>query len=132
MYRFTAEGLAREAVEMNRRLCEKTGEPHHVRDDALLLGAVSRPLSRFEGALLYKSITMRAAVLTAGIGQSHPFIQGNKRTAWMMGLYYLEGYGLTLETVEAATAERAVLDLVTREISERTYSTWLAEHLLFL
>ncbi|WP_398396004.1 type II toxin-antitoxin system death-on-curing family toxin [Schaalia sp. JY-X169] len=132
MFRFSADKLAQTATEFNQQLCSLTGEPHFVREPGLLLGAVGRPLETWGGDLLYGSVTLRAAVLTSGIAGSHPFAQGNKRTAWMMGLFFIQGYEWDLENIGPDESERQVLSLIDHSLSEEGYSAWLASHLVKL
>lgn len=117
---------------MNKRLCLQTQEPHFVRDIGLLRGAVGRPYASFAGVSKYTRVNERATALTAGIAGSHPFEQGNKRTAWMMGLYFLQGYGADLEAVSATESESKLLALIDRKISDADYAAWLASHIIEL
>ncbi len=132
MFRFSPERLAQKATEFNKQLCSATGEPHSVRDPGLLLGAAGRPLATFDGALLHSSLALRATVLTGGIAGSHPFEQGNKRTAWIMCLYFIQSYDWDLEPIDASEAEQNILSLIDGSLSEEAYSDWLASHMVKL
>lgn len=91
----------------DRQLAEHGGADGQ-RDEALLRSALGRPLNPFT----YGSpdIVELAAIYAAGIVQNHPFVDGNKRTGFIVGVLFLElnGYRFTASE-EAAT--QAVLEL---------------------
>lgn len=65
-----------------------------------------------------------AALYTAGIVRNHPFIDGNKRAAFVVGILFLELNGISFKASEA-DATRAVLDLAAGAIDEEAYGAWL-------
>lgn len=70
-----------------------------LRDHNLLHSALARPEQIFaydERADLHQL----AAAYSVGIGKNHPFVDGNKRTAFVVMIVFLEinGFGLTAET----------------------------------
>jgi len=71
------------AIEINVELVAITGEPHFLRDLGALEGALARPQNAF--AYGEGDVVALAVRLMAGIAQSHPFEQGNKRTAFVAG-----------------------------------------------
>lgn len=68
-------------IRLNRDIVEETGEPHRVRDAALLDSAVNAPrnLFHYENE---RDILRLAIRLIRSVGSNHPFEQGNKRTAF--------------------------------------------------
>lgn len=70
-----------------------------LRDFGLLESAVLRPQSSaFEGDA-YPSIHEKAAALLHGLTRNHPFVDGNKRTAWAATsvFYLLNGYSIPVD-----------------------------------
>jgi death-on-curing protein len=65
-----------------------------------------------------------AAAYTAGIVKNHPFLDGNKRTGFMMGAGFLERNGYEFLASEAEVAIRT-LALAAGEMSEAAYADWL-------
>ena len=98
----------------SRQLAEHGGA-QGVRDPALLQGALARPLNHF----LYTGadIADLAAKYIAGIVQNHPFIDGNKRTGFVVGITFLELNGYRFTATEADAAQ-AVLELAAGTIDE--------------
>jgi death-on-curing protein len=94
-----------------------------VRDEGLLESALARPRNRFEYDRK-ADLPMLAAAYAFGIAKNHPFIDGNKRTAFVAGELFLDVNGLTL----AASDEDCVitmLRLAGGEIDEDTFAQWL-------
>lgn len=77
---------------------EVTGGSSDVRDQALVEAAVHRPRQTFGGDDLYTTLWAKAAALFESIISNHPFVDGNKRTAMVASLEFLERNGFTLTT----------------------------------
>lgn len=67
-----------------------------VRDRRTLESAVMRPQATFDGAPLYPTLAAMAAALLEGLARNHPFIDGNKRAAFLAALSFLEANGYPL------------------------------------
>jgi death-on-curing protein len=65
-----------------------------------------------------------AAAYTGGIVGNHPFVDGNKRTGFVVGILFLElnGYRFAAREEEAA---RAVLELAASNLDETGYTAFL-------
>lgn len=64
-----------------------------VRDRAALESAVMRVRATFGAEPLYPSLAMMAAALLEGLARNHPFLDGNKRAAFLSALAFLEVNG---------------------------------------
>jgi death on curing protein len=62
----------------------KHGGANGVRDLGGLQSAIARPYASFGGEFLYKSIYEQAASIGESIIINHPFIDGNKRTGYVL------------------------------------------------
>lgn len=78
-------------------------EPRDILNPALLESAVLAPQQTFGGEYLYRSLEEIAAAYLIGLGNNHPFRQGNKRVALATAAVFLRrnGYGFTLNQEEA-------------------------------
>ena len=65
-----------------------------------------------------------ATAYTAGIVRNHPFIDGNKRTGFVVGILFLELNGYLFNADQEATAQ-AVLSLAAGSMDERGYASFL-------
>lgn len=94
-----------------------------VRDPGLLASALARPLN-----LAAYDIEADAAALAAaygfGIARNHPFIDGNKRTAFVCTELFLALNGYQLQA-EDANCVSTMLALAAGEISEAEFAAWL-------
>ncbi|WP_019856389.1 type II toxin-antitoxin system death-on-curing family toxin [Actinopolyspora mortivallis] len=70
--------------------------PHGLRDFGLLDSAVLRPQASAFGGDAFPTLAEKAAALPHGLARNHPFVDGNKRTAWSATevLCRLNGYQL--------------------------------------
>ena len=66
-----------------------------------------------------------AALHTASIVTSHPFVDGNKRMGFVLGVLFLELNGLVF-TARQEDAANAVIALAAGEMSVADYATFLA------
>ncbi len=98
----------------DRQLVEHGGADG-VRDESLLHSALGRPLNPF--AYGSPDIIELAAKYTVGIVQNHPFVDGNKRTGFVVGVLFLELSGYRFTASEEAAAQ-AVLELAAGTIDE--------------
>jgi death-on-curing protein len=113
----------RDALTLHDRLLVLHGGASGVRDEGLLNSALARPRQHFAYARAADIIQL-AAVYTAGIVRNHPFVDGNKRTGFVVGILFLElnGYSFTASEEEAANA---VLALADGSIEEGDYAGFL-------
>jgi Fic/DOC family len=65
-----------------------------------------------------------ATAYTAGVVHDHPFVDGNKRTGFVVGILFLELNGFRF-TASEADAAKAVLELAAGKLDEASYSTFL-------
>lgn len=63
---------------------------HLLRDSGLLESAVARPQAGFGDYEEYPDIWSKAVAFAEGISRNHPFMDGNKRTAWVSAQVFLE------------------------------------------
>jgi len=117
----------RDALTLHERLVALHGGPAGVRDRSLLQSALARPRQRFAYAPDAGAPEL-AAAYTARIVGNHPFVDGNKRTGFVLGVLFLElnGHRFTAGEVEAA---QAVIALAAGRLTEEGYAAFLAANL---
>jgi death on curing protein len=93
-----------------------------IRDEGMLDAALSRPQQHF--AYGKPSLCELAAVYAFGLVRNHPFLDGNKRTAFIVAVTFLELNGRRFTAAEADAAVQT-LALAAGAISESTYAAWL-------
>jgi death-on-curing protein len=96
-----------------------------VRDAALLESALARPENLF--AYGEADLPGLAAAYAFGIIRNHPFVDGNKRAAFMTAVLFLERNGLWFTATEVDATLRT-LALAAGEIDEAQFAAWLREN----
>jgi death-on-curing protein len=93
-----------------------------LRDEGMLDSAIAKPLNLF--AYGNPSLFELAASVAHGIVKNHPFIDGNKRTGFIVAVVFIElnGYAFRASEVDAALK---TLALAAGEVSEAAFSDWL-------
>jgi len=106
-------------------LVEHGGAPG-LRDEGLFDSALSRPLNL--AAYGTPDIASLAAAYGVGLAKNHPFVDGNKRVAFLaVGLFLaVNGYRLTASQVDATLT---VLAVAAGELSEDAFAAWIRDHM---
>ena len=80
-----------EVLAMHADQIERYGGSHGIRDQGLLEAALYRPQTGY-----YADLVEEAAALWESLAQNHPFIDGNKRTAFAAAYTFLAINGAQL------------------------------------
>ena len=98
-----------------------------LRDAGLLDSALAR--AKNVAAYGKPDVADLAAAYGSGISQNHPFIDGNKRAAFLSsGLFLaLNGYRLIATQAEATIT---ILSLAAGELDEAAFASWLRTHIV--
>ena len=100
-----------------------------LRDEGLLESALMRPqnIVAYADADNPSDVAALAASYGVGVAKNHPFVDGNKRAAFLaVGLFlYLNGSRLQATQTEATLTMLAV---AAGDITEEAFATWLREH----
>lgn len=96
-----------------------------LRDEGLLDSALARP----ENLLAYgePDIPALADCYAFRLAKNHPFVDGNKRTAFLAIGLFLHLNGLSLE-VDQPDAIATILGLASGEIDEEQLADWIRRH----
>ena len=96
-----------------------------IRDEGLLDSALARPLNR--AGYGDPDSAELAAIYAIAIARNHPFIDGNKRTAFAALFTFLGLNGLEFEPAEVE-ATMTMLALASGGISDDDFITWVRSH----
>jgi death on curing protein len=97
-----------------------------IRDINLLESALARPLN-LDG-YGQPDIADLAASYACGIAGNHPFVDGNKRTAFVVAEVFLELNGSELKADDAACVE-TMLKVAAGDMDQETMATWIRANL---
>ena len=114
-----------EAVH-DRQLAEHGGGTG-IRDEGLLESALSRPqnLLHYGGP----DVADLAASLAYGIARNHPFIDGNKRSAWVAARLFFRRNAVVLR-FDKAEATMMMQQLAAGELTEEEVAAWLRNRIV--
>lgn len=98
-----------------------------IRDEALLESALARPQQKWRDP--DADAATLAAAYAHGIAKYHPFIDGNKRTAFVALYTFLALNGLELEAPEPEAAA-VMIGTADGSISEDVLAEWIRAHLV--
>src|SRR5437773_12078240 len=104
------------------RLLAAHGGGEGLRDAGLLESALARPRQHY--AYSSPDLIELAALYTAGLVRNHPFVDGNKRTGFAIGIAFLELNGFVFQAREE-DAIQAVFALAAGNLDEAGYAAWL-------
>lgn len=113
----------RDALAIHGRLLTVHGGSAGLRDLALLESALARPRQYYSYSEKPNIVEM-GVLYTAGIVRNHPFMDGNKRTGFVIGVLFLELHGFNFKAREE-DATQAVMGLAAGTIEESQYYVWL-------
>ena len=115
-----------DTLAIHDRLLALHGGATGLRDRGLLESALARPRQRHAYANTSDVVEM-AALYTAGIVRNRPFVDGNKRTGFVVGVLFLELHGFEF-TASEAEATQGVMALAAGTLDEAGYTGWLREN----
>lgn len=120
-----------DVLEIHRQVVAATGSADGCRDLGLLDSAVHRPQASFGGVAAYPDVAAQAAALLHSLAQNHPFVDGNKRTAYAAMRVFLR-----LNGCDILASEDDKYDFVIAVASSRMGTDdavlWIRNHLITL
>jgi death-on-curing protein len=116
----------RVALAVHDRQLAEHGGGQGVRDPGALESALARPRNRW--AYGETDLCRLAAAYAFGIARNHPFVDGNKRTAWIAARSFLILNDRDLDYARRE-AVRLVEQLAAGELSEGELADWFRSHL---
>ncbi len=111
-----------DCIAMHEMMLAHHGGLAGLRDKGLLESALAKPKNLFVYGK--PSRAMMAASYAAGIILNHPFLDGNKRTGFLVAAVFLEVNGYVFTASEESVIENA-LALAAGKLMEKDYADWL-------
>jgi death on curing protein len=90
----------KEVLQIHQILIAQFGGLEGVRDDGLLESALERPFSGFGQTEFYPSPEEKAAAILESVVKNHPFVDGNKRTGYVLMRLILLEYQQDIEALQ--------------------------------
>lgn len=114
-----------QVVRMHAEQLSIFGGPPGIRDPVMLGSALDRPRNKWSYG--EQDLANLAAAYAFGVARNHPFVDGNKRAAFMCMMVFLRKNGIEFAPPEAEAIE-AMLALAAGEVDEDGLSRWIRDN----
>jgi death-on-curing protein len=93
-----------------------------------LASAVGRPQQTAFGEDAYPTLMLKAAALMQSLAQNQPFVDGNKRIAWIAGKVFLQIHGFTMHATDAEALDLFV-NRIAAGMNAEDLAAWIGRHI---
>ncbi|MGK7895764.1 MAG: type II toxin-antitoxin system death-on-curing family toxin [Xenococcus sp. (in: cyanobacteria)] len=118
----------KQALSIHQILIEKFGGSEGVRDQGALEAALNRPYATFDQKDLYPSPIDKAEAILESILINHPFIDGNKRTAYVLMRLTLMQYEMDIDANQKEKYD-FIINIVEGKIKFDQIKEWLEKNM---
>jgi death-on-curing protein len=108
-------------------LLQRYGGQPGLRDSGLLESALAQPKMTAGGKEIHKTLFDKAAAYGFHVCNNHPFIDGNKRVAFVLMDIFLQKNGWEIISSEEG-AYTTMMSLASGKLSKAQLAGWLKEH----
>ena len=115
-------------LTIHQLLVTSFGGSQGVRDRNLLESALARPLQTFDGKELHPTMIEKSSSLLESILTNHPFVDGNKRTGYVLMRLILLKNGLDIKASQDQKYE-FVMGVASGQINLESIISWLENHI---
>jgi len=114
------------ALAIHDRQLAEHGGGVGARDLGALVSALARPVNKWSYG--ETDLAPLAAAYAFGVARNHPFVDGNKRTAWVFARLFLARNGEALSFTPADSIA-AMLSLAAGNLDEEELADWIRQRL---
>lgn len=116
-----------DALAIHDRQLAEHGGGTGVRDTAMLESALTRPVNHWHYGT--DDVAELAAAYAFGVARNHPFVDGNKRTAWVLARLFLviNRHKIAFDQGEVV---QTVLALASGDLTEEELTDWFRTRLV--
>lgn len=115
------------ALTIHADLLQRYGGKPGLRDLGLLDSALAQPKITVGGKFAHKTLFDKAAAYGFHVCKNHPFIDGNKRVAFVLMDVFLQQNGWEIKAAEE-DAYTIMMALASGELTKAQVATWLKKH----
>ncbi|WP_439506220.1 type II toxin-antitoxin system death-on-curing family toxin [Sediminibacterium sp.] len=115
-------------LTIHQMLVTSFGGSQGVRDRMLLESALARPLQTFDGKELHPTMIGKSTCLFESILINHPFVDGNKRTGYVLMRLILLKNGLDINASQDQKYE-FVMRVASGQTKLESIISWLENHI---
>ncbi len=114
-------------LTIHQLLVKLFGGSQGIRDSNLLDSALDRPLQTFDGKELHPTLIEKSTSLFESILANHPFVDGNKRTGYVLMRLLLLKNGLDINASQDEKYE-FVMGVASGQTKFESIISWLENH----
>jgi len=118
----------KQVISIHLVLIEKFGGADGIKDQGALESALNRPYATFDQKDLYPTPVEKAAAILESILMNHPFVDGNKRTGYVLMRLTLMIGGLDIEASQTEKYD-FVIKVAKGELQIDQIKDWIKKHL---
>ena len=118
-----------EVLEIHEVLIEAFGGASGVREEGLLQSAIDRPFAGFGDAEFYNTPAEKAGAMVESIVKNHPFVDGNKRTGYVLMRLLLMQSGQDLQATQDEKYD-FVISIASGQIGFPEIVAWIQNKLI--
>ena len=108
----------------HEQLVKNYGGSFGIRDENLLDSALEQPKATYQGEYLHNSLLKMAAAYGYHLCNNHPFIDGNKRIAFVAMDTFLQKNNLEI-TASEKEAYKMMIQVSSGQLSKKELTLWL-------
>lgn len=116
-----------QVLYLHEKIIDQAGGKQGIRDFALLHSALERCKATFAGEDLYPDIFDKASALLHSMTMNHPFLDGNKRTAYQTMKRFLYTNGYTMKVKQSEIVEFCIA-VDNDGLTLKQIKSWLTSH----
>jgi death-on-curing protein len=116
-------------LEIHALLISETGGANGLRDLGRLEAAIATQTQNVFGQELYRNEIEKSAAIIRSIIADHPFVDGNKRTAVLAGLTFLNINNIKVE-FSKGELENFAVKVVVEKLDISAISNWLSSKVI--
>jgi death-on-curing protein len=117
-----------EVEKIHDILIDKFGGAKGIRDKGLLESSINRPFQTFDGQELYPNPVDKAAAIFESIITNHPFVDGNKRTAYVLMRLILKNHNVDINLGQSDKYD-FVIKAASGQLRFDQIKTWINDNL---
>ncbi len=118
-----------EVLRIHERMIVQYGGSFGILNQGALESSLAAPQQTMFGEELYPDLASKAAILFFLLVKNHPFMDGNKRTAFACLLRFLNVNGYVLDATEDELY-RFTIDVATSVLDKEQVTEWIRKQLL--
>jgi len=116
-----------DVLVIHAKIIDASGGSHGIRDIQLVRGALDRSKSASFGKELFETVFEKAAAYFDSIAKNHPFVDGNKRTAFALSVRFLSLNGFDFDASNEEV-ERYVVEVIVKHHDISEIGVWLKKN----